>query len=407
MMVGRSYPSVLSFLLMSNAMSLWTVLVGHTRVGGVGDMALERSIDIPTALRWKTPINSFPDIKTSGEIESKQKSTRQGNEAPCAEIQTFEDIKRCNPDKMKIPKKDECGDRSIESWSDVQSCLNGPTVKKISPLSGNVTVHLIGERHSGTKFAIDQLQACFPKQKYGVLIRRDMWRSKHFFQPIPTQANETDNRILIALFREPTDWVAAMIRNPFHMPHHIQGLDKNFTPIPLDWKEFVSRPWTLPTRTKGDLQIIAQNRTRQVTCQKNFSFDEVVPCQPGVNASIPQHIYRGLFPVYELRRDGSGQPYDNILQLRSDKIVNFLLEQSLLQPLRGYLAVRYEDMVLNGTREMLEQVAKMLGLPGLPSHCNPQPPSPERLIRKAIPEGLLQWVEDNMNVNTERLLGYR
>jgi hypothetical protein len=385
-------------------MSVWTVLVGHTRVGRVRNPALERIFDIPT---WQSPGNSFFDTKRNGQIEPKQNSIRQGDEAPCTEIQGFEDIKRCYPDKMKIPNKGECGDPSIESWLDVQRCLNGPTIKNTRPLSGNVTVHLIGERHSGTKFAIHQLQTCFPKNKYGVIIRRDMSRSKHFFQPVPMQTNETENRILIALFREPTDWVAAMIRKPFHMPHHIQGLDKNFTPIPLDWEEFVSRPWTLPDRTKRDLEIIAQNRTRQVSCQKNFSFQEVVPCLPVANASIPQHIYRGLFPLYELRRDGSGQPYDNILQLRSDKIVNFLLEQSLLQRLRGYLAVRYEDMVLNGTRDMLEQVANMLGLPGLPSDCSPQTPSPERLIRKDTPSGLRQWVEDNINVNTERLLGYR
>jgi hypothetical protein len=105
-------------------------------------------------------------------------------------------------------------------------------------------------------------------------------------------------------------------------------------------------------------------------------------------------------PVYELWPD-NGLPYNDILELRRDKIVNWILELSLLQRLNGYLAVRYEDMVNMGTRLMLEQVADMLGFSELPPECNPQPPRSERLRKRQ------KWIEEHLNKDTEKLLGYR
>lgn len=129
------------------------------------------------------------------------------------------------------------------------------------------------------------------------------------------------------------------------------------------------------------------------------------------NNSLPDEVQRAYFPFYELRRDSApgqlGVPFDNILELRSDKIINFLLELPLLQRLGGYLAVRYEDLLLYGTRGMLEHVAKMVGLSDLPESCSPQAPQPWRLGQSNIPDGLRQWVEQNLILETERLLGYR
>ena len=94
------------------------------------------------------------------------------------------------------------------------------------------------------------------------------------------------------------------------------------------------------------------------------------------------------------------EPYANILQLRSDKIVNFLLEVPLLQDLGGYLAVRFEDLVQNGTRAFFEQVGKILGIDELPPECQPQRPLPEMVGRRKIPDGLRQWIEDHLVLRT-------
>ena len=63
-------------------------------------------------------------------------------------------------------------------------------------------------------------------------------------------------------------------------------------------------------------------------------------------------------------------------------------------------------MLANGAWVMLENVAAILGLPGIPGSCNLQLPDPDRRHRK-IPDGLRQWVKENLILETERLLGYR
>ena len=112
-------------------------------------------------------------------------------------------------------------------------------------------------------------------------------------------------------------------------------------------------------------------------------------------------------PIYELQRDQSGRPFDDILKLRSDKILNFFLEVPLLMQLGGFVAVRYEDLVQQGTRPFLERVAKLVGMETLPSTCKPQPPRPERLGRRAVPPNVKHWIEERLVLETEQLLGYR
>jgi hypothetical protein len=221
------------------------------------------------------------------------------------------------------------------------------------------------------------------------------------------------------------------------MIEHMKGFDNDTgKAIPMDWEEFVSKPWAMKNRSLKDYQILEemkQDPTHQKSfpCRSGLKFHEVMPCRfdPG---SIPKDLVRVQNPVYELKRGGGGgggeptntnnntvvvvdEPYATILELRSDKIVNFLLEVGLIPDLRGYLAVRFEDLVANGTRTFLEQVGQMVfGNNGetssfkLPPECQPQGPKPEMAMgRRQIPEGLRTWVEEHLVGHTERLLGYR
>jgi hypothetical protein len=92
--------------------------------------------------------------------------------------------------------------------------------------------------------------------------------------------------------------------------------------------------------------------------------------------------------------------------MRAEKIVNMLLELPLTQQLGGYLAVRYEDLVVNGTRYLLEQVAAMLGLDALPEKCKLQQPEPWRLGKRKIDPGLRNWISDHLVQEVEALLDY-
>ena len=333
---------------------------------------------------------------------------------PCRGLKKMQEALKCH--RKRAPYwaqiRDSCQESEINTWKDVERCINDPSQRKpyLSRVIGVKYIHLIGERNSGTKWVTEEIQRCFLEKEYKLKIKRDFLRSKHWFQPIPEVSSSLRGHYVVSIFREPVEWVAAMIEKPYHMLNHMNGFDENYKPIPLDWGDFVSRSWTMPNRTEFDWSDIDANTTDEQRCRYGFKFQEVMPCR-WVDNTLPESVSRAHEPIYELRRNIKdsidGVPFDNILQLRSEKIKNHLLEVPTLHGLEGYLALRYEDLLVNGTRAMLESVATMLGLPGLPPKCIPIPPQPEKAGRRDIPEGLRKWVEDNLLLENERLLGYR
>ena len=324
---------------------------------------------------------------------------------------TISDLQSCYPDApLHQPwlyhKGDTCSNNQDLSltWPFLRDCVSGrrTTAKKITQ------IHVIGERNSGTKWLQQELEKCFPRKTSAVRSHRDFLRSKHFFQP-PSRGN-FESSLVVAIVRDPLEWVAAMREKPYHMPDHIAGFDtsnKKMPAIPLDWRDFIQRPWKLSKRTPDDQLMIQNQQTTTMRCSQGFAFDEVSPCYFD-NSTIPRAKWRGHVPIYELRRDHSGQPFEDLLKLRSDKLLNFFLEVPLLMHLGGFLAVRYDDLVKQGTRSFLEKVAReMLDLPKLPANCHPQAPHPERLGTRKIPADFRKWIEDHLVLETEQMLGYR
>jgi hypothetical protein len=335
----------------------------------------------------------------------------------CQAKHSFQDILHCVPENGRVKLNGTCATR-IETWNDVQHCINAPrrhmkstaTNSRTKGTRTQIKVHLIGERNSGTKFLVQEMQECF--QEMGIKIQRDLFnRNKHFFQDTNRFSSYQQSHIVVAIFREPLEWVGAMIEKPYHMTEHQQGFDEQGVPIPLAWQDFVSKQWTMKNRSKYDYKLLAQwkqNPRKFLPCRTGMDFHQVMPCRfdPG---TIPDKVVREQNPVYELKRGGAynDEPYANILELRSDKIINFLLEVPLLQDLGGYLAVRFEDLLQNGTRSTLQEVARMIGMDELPISCKPQGPKPEMLGRRKIPDGLKAWVKEHLILHTEKLLGYR
>ena len=332
------------------------------------------------------------------------------SDSACGDLHTIDDVRRCYPSQMFRRLPVNC--HNVENWEDLQRCLTGPFV----PIdkSQQYVVHILGERNSGTKWLQGELQQCFPRNNFHFKAKRDFIRSKHFFQPIrPTDETKS---IIVSLFRHPVDWVAAMREAPYHSPRHTQGFDKVTTrAIPMPWREFVRTSWATK-RTEFDLELIRQGRLGETVsgdvCVEHFALDEVVPCRYNLSTSdnavlqIPPNRFRGYEPIYELRRDHSGRPFANILELRREKIVNFALEVPLLMQLGGYAAVRYEDMLRNGTRFILEHVARMMGMDELPAGCRVTDPQPDRISKRIIDPEFRRYVEEHVDVATERILGY-
>ena len=242
---------------------------------------------------------------------------------------------------------------------------------------------------------------------------RDYTRSKHWFQIRPEYVRGNDrgnyhpvkphNRvILVTTHRDPVDWVAAMIDKPYHMLNHVAGFDpKTGEPIPMDWQSFVRTPWSYP-RSDQDLEAIRQNKAAGTICSYDLMFSQVTPCL--TNKTImpyPTVKYHGQNPVYELNHDGSMEPYKHILELRRDKIKHFVHE-IFDWDIGGYLAVRYEDLLRDGTLGLVHAVADLVGVDKSRITCKPQQPRRGLLHHRDIPDGLRKWVDENLDYETER-----
>lgn len=301
----------------------------------------------------------------------------------------------------------------MKNWNDVQHCLAGRFVGPSAGPTDNksavgIEVHVVGERNSGTKWVVKELKRCFPLSS-NVKVHRDFIRSKHFFQP-PSQ-DDYRNHVVLTVFRDPVEWIAAMREIPYHSPEHVAGFD-NITgaAIPLPWNEFVTKPWTMK-RTQADMKLIRNSKLELTlegtTCPMQFSLPDIIPCLLDENSSsnIPDKLWDAFVPLYELHRDRSGRPFDNILDLRNEKIVNFLLELPLLYQLGGYGVVRYEDLLRNGTTFLIAQVAQYLGVPPVPN-CKMTGPQPERFGRRPIEPAFRDYVNRHVDPTLEGLLGY-
>lgn len=222
-------------------------------------------------------------------------------------------------------------------------------------------------------------------------------RFKHWFQYDDAQEkaynrkpHDKETALVLVMFRDPYDWIDSMRTEPYHSPTHFY----------MDWRSFVTTPWTME-RGHGDQQLIASGSQHNTTCMHRFDFDEIVPC-----SRSDRNMFNGTFrghPVgvnYELNHDGSGRPYDSIIHLRRDKIINFL-DVANFNGVKSLLPIQFEYLVAMGTDEMIQSVEKATGLNAT---CKPTPPRPMR--KKDLDKGYVEWVTANVDWNVEKLVGY-
>ena len=239
-------------------------------------------------------------------------------------------------------------------------------------------IHFIGERHSGTTWMYNHLRRCFGDD---LAIHMGFTRFKHWFQYNDTSMAENQpHALVIAQFREPYSWIEAMRRENHHAPLHAE----------LNWQQFVTRKWWMPRPPKDEPLA---NETGRV-CGQHFHYNEVIPCSESVFRR------RGGHPRYELRIDGSGQPYDSIIQLRTDKIRNFL-ETAKYAGVLDHYTVRYEDVVTNGSGEVLSRIEKASGVK---AKCKAKPP--QILSARTYDPTYVKWMNKKVDWSTEALLGY-
>ena len=238
--------------------------------------------------------------------------------------------------------------------------------------------------------------------KYG-FSRPGKWFQIQPTEPIPPT-------LVIALFLNPYDWVELMRQNPINAPTHKD----------MAWSEFVTSTWA---RKRSDLDNNLSD-TATVKCSFGFTFHEVVPC---LTQRDPKS---DSFPLYELHPPSSGSmagtPYSNLLELRADKIQNFL-SVSDYDGVVDVIAIRYEDLVWDdgynddasyltlpfpGIAGLLEEIRDRTTL--IPDASAGWIIDENGLFR-AEPMGVgamsldpyyAQWMEDHVNWDVEFLVGY-
>jgi hypothetical protein len=251
-----------------------------------------------------------------------------------------------------------------------------------------LTIHLIGERHCGTKWITKHIEDCFGSQ---VTVLNRYTRFKHWFQYDDVTSFPTNSAIVVVMFRDPYQWVNAMQKKPYHALDHYN----------LSWDRFVKLEWTIE-RGEKDKELIDSNATNNVTCVHRFSFNEVVPCtiQDRNNWYNDTHSYTNRGLMYELNQDGSGNPYQNIVDLRRDKIKNFLSIRNY-PAVAAFFPVQYEYVVSRGTADLISEIETVTGV-----HAQCEKSPPRELPLKQLDDNYVKWMNEHVDWDVEAMIGY-
>ena len=143
----------------------------------------------------------------------------------------------------------------------------------------------------------------------------------------------------------------------------------------------------------------------QYNCQERFNFSQIVSCIPGRKpegwSPVPSKpMFSGHQPQYELRNDGSGEPYTSIVELRSDKIINFL-GVAEWHWIDAVLSMQYEDLLKQGTEILIKEIQRRTGV-------EPRflPTPPQTRMTRTLNYEFATWMKKHVNWDVEALIGY-
>ena len=194
-----------------------------------------------------------------------------------------------------------------------------------------------------------------------------------------------------------------MERVPHHSPNHLRlaanaSVDSRMSDN--DWRIFLTKPWTMP-RVGKDLKMRGDEM-----CQDNFRYKDIVSCalEP-LPASHYKHKvrYSEHQPFYEMKNDGSGEPYANLLELRTDKIRNFL-SLGERTGIADVWVLQYEYLLAHGTSDL---IARLEEWTGETAQCAPKPPQQRRQKKtRVISPDFAAHVREHLNWTVEGWIGY-
>lgn len=191
---------------------------------------------------------------------------------------------------------------------------------------------------------------------------------------------------------------------PHHSPAHLrtkQGASTNDNSASNDWKTFLTKPWTME-RAGADLLLKGDE-----ICQEDFPYRDIISCtiEPLSHDHFNYTIrYSEHQPFYEMRNDGSGEPYANILEMRTDKIRNFLLDVPQYNGVADMWTLQYEYLVSTGTQHLLDRIQEWTGIEPKCKAILPQvrPTKSTRIVRADF----AGHIHKHLNWTVEHWIGY-
>jgi len=169
----------------------------------------------------------------------------------------------------------------------------------------------------------------------------------------------------------------------------------------LEWKDFVTRPWTME-RVFLDLNVTEEEKEDPNSCQEHFLYRDIISClqRPYPFGYFSKTRYSEHQPFYEMRNDGSGKPYNNVLELRAAKIRNFL-ETKNYAGVNEHWTVQYEELLEHGTNSIIKKLEQ---LTGATSVCKPSPPQQRK--RRVIDQDMFVHLDQHLDWEAENMVGY-
>mmetsp|Transcript_13618 Transcript_13618/g.29444 ORF Transcript_13618/g.29444 Transcript_13618/m.29444 type:complete len:414 (+) Transcript_13618:190-1431(+) len=281
---------------------------------------------------------------------------------------------------------------NMEGGSSKPSYARGPVIDNNK--GKGTSISLIGERHSGTNWITDHLVDCFGDQ---IKVEPEFTRFKHWFQ-FDDATVRNDSAVIVAMFRDPYDWVEAMREHPHHAHGHIGVRQSD---VGMEWKDFVTKPWVGP-RGAADLAKMEKAKEDGVHidkmgCLAGYRFDEVIPCSE--EDSVLDEGFSTY--MYELRNDESHRAFSSIVELRTAKILNFL-QVPTFHGVKAFFPERYEALKLRGTADFLSQLEEVTGLK---AQCEPLKGT-EVVNHKDVDPAFTAWMNRFHDWETEEMIGY-
>ena len=250
-------------------------------------------------------------------------------------------------------------------------------------------------------------------------------RFKYWFQEEDLTNVPENSAVVVAMFRNPYDWVEAMRMEPLHAIDHLRwyqpgvngdediniginddgayGSGEYYNARPFKWKEFVTKPWIGRRGTK-DRVISRTNRgMNSAKCMDSYSFYDAVPCSVDDAPLTSEQL--GEYK-YEYKRDRSERGYSSIIDLRREKILNHLSVADF-RGTRAFLSFRFEDMNDNG---MVALVKSLEEATGMKAKCTA--PLGAALVQQnttdpnELPEDYIEWMDRFVDWEVESRIGY-